>query len=658
MLQLSSKTSKLTPLILSLTVIAFISQSYGQMPEAYIQFEQTTQKLLSPIAKLMEPGESTLPLIGPASDHDQMADDLESFSRPCLLASLWLQSTPIPEEHDTVGLDREEIAKWIRNALVLGTDPESPKFWGHLRNYHQHGVEMAIITMSLEVAKEQLWNPLSDKERQQVAHWLKSMRGSARYWNNHLFFGILTIEFLRNNGFEEPEDQALINHMFRQLESMHQGDGWFMDGSNQSFDHYNAYAFHTYGMWWSLNYGHTNPERAKRWLDWSRMFVKDYTHFYAASGENLAYGRSITYRFNGLGVFGLAAKHELDSVPLGEMRRICRKNLEFFMDQPITQEQGCLSLGWTDAFPEMVEPYSCAGSPYWASKGLMMMTLPPSHPFWTAEEQPYPSERGEFIHTIDAPGFVLRGIDGEVELLNAGSNISSSHVKRYGSANWGRTSYRTGNGFNIAPDVAFYPYDAALTVASADGKKRYGRNSTFPTHIGDDYVSYMYSFGQREDPFITQVKTILWWNKGWTLAFNKISSQSPSVFNFGGHSIGSYDATRLTSETNGLYTSTVSDKRSVVLQNVTGFSKIKYRERLSEESPRLNIRYPFHKVPVLESKVLSGEKIILAALMWTGNSSDESSPWSLKSSSKGRWVLEHDFLPDWIITHHDLPALD
>lgn len=626
------------------------------MNDAYIQFEQTTQKLVRPLVALMQPGESTLPIAGPASDHDKMADELESFARPCLLVALWLQSTPVPELQDHIGLDREKVAIWMREALVLGTDPDSPKFWGHLRNYHQHGVEMAIITMSLEVAKDQLWEPLSEGEKQQVANWFKSMRGSARYWNNHLFFGVLTLEFLRNNGFEEPEDGALIDHMFKQLEGMHQGDGWFMDGSNQSFDYYNAFAFHTYGMWWSLKYGHTNPERAKRWLSWSESFVKDYAHFFAASGQHVAYGRSITYRFNALSVFGLAAKHELNVLPCGEMRRICRKNLEFFIAQPITQEQGCLSMGWTDEFQAMVEPYSCAASPYWASKGLLMMMLPPTHPFWTEEEAPYPAERGDFAYAIETPGFVLRGIDGEIELLNAGSNIAFGSIKRYGSANWGRDSYRSGHGFNITYDPAFTPLDGALTVASSDGKQRYGRNSTFPTHVGTDYLSYMYSYGLREDPFITQIKSTVFWNKGWTLCVNRVSSQSPSVFTFGGHSIGSTNPDALLSQTAELYTKTQSEDRAVVLQSVVGFSKLNYEERLSDDSPRLNIRNPYHKVPLLRSEEVSGDNLVLAALMWTGTSDQEATPWRIKSAADGVWILEHDHLSDWAIEHRNLTA--
>ncbi|MCH6256523.1 DUF2264 domain-containing protein [Puniceicoccaceae bacterium K14] len=656
---LTSQTKSGLFFCLSLIATAFASNpKASELPEAYIQFEQTTQELVRPLVALMEPGESTLPMIGPASDHDLMADELESFSRPCLLTALWLQSTPVPTDRDAIGLDREEVAKWVRDALVLGTNPESPKFWGHLRNYHQHGVEMAIITLSLEVAKEQLWEPLTESEKQQIADWLKSMRGSARYWNNHLFFGVLTLEFLRNNGFEEPEDAALLDYMFRQLETMHQGGGWFIDGSNQSFDHYNAYAFHTYGMWWALKYGHNNPERTKRWLAWSKAFVKDYAHFFAASGQHIAYGRSITYRFNALGVFGLAAKHELDSIPYGEMRRICRKNLEFFMSHPITQEQGCLSLGWTDEFPEMVEPYSCAASPYWASKGLMMMMLPPSHPFWTEDEKPYPAERGDFVHAIKAPGFVLRGIDGEIELLNAGSNISLGNVRRYGSANWGRVSYRTGNGFNITHDASFTPFDAALTVASSDGKQRYGRNSTFPIHVGTDYISYMYSYGLREDPFITQIKSTLFWNEGWTLCLNRVSSQSPSVFNFGGYSIGSNDPSSLVSKTTELYSIASSEERSVAVQNLSGFTSLAYEERLDNKTPRLNIRNPYHKVPVLRSDEISGDNLTLAALMWTGVSKEESTPWKVKSGAKGHWILEHESLPDWEIQHSDLPRID
>ena len=44
-------------------------------------------------------------------------------------------------------------------------------------------------------------------------------------------------------------------------------------GINQAYDHYNAYAFHFYGLMWTHLHGAMEPARALRWRDWAKLFV-------------------------------------------------------------------------------------------------------------------------------------------------------------------------------------------------------------------------------------------------------------------------------------------------------------------------------------------------------------------------------------------------
>ena len=77
-----------------------------------------------------------------------------------------------------------------------------------------------------------------------------------------------------------------------------------------------------------------------RWKDWAAAFLKDYMHFFAASGENPPFGRSICYRFAASAPFGLAEFCGVSAIPPGQARRICTRNLDFFLRHPIQQEQG------------------------------------------------------------------------------------------------------------------------------------------------------------------------------------------------------------------------------------------------------------------------------------------------------------------------------
>lgn len=648
-----------TPLlILGLCLPALAQASNTQLPKAYIEFGQMAEELIAPLVPLMDSERSNFFMEGLPSDHGIMADELEAFTRPTLLLALWLQMEPLPDEARAHSFTKEEVAAWFRAALLNGTDEEHPAYWGHLLNYHQHGVEMSILTMSLTVAREWVWDPLTTDEQAQVLEWLGEIRGNARYWNNHIFFSILTIEFLRSVGDEQPGDQASIDYMFELLESMHLGGGWFKDGTNESFDHYNAYAFHTYGLWWSWKYGHTNPERAERWRAWSTQFIPDYTHFFSATGEHLPYGRSITYRFNSLGVFGLAPQVGLEAVPYGEMRRISRKNLEFFLSSPITQSQGLLSVGWSDQFQAVAEPYTCPGSPYWAAKGLFVLSIPPEHAFWSAPEQPYPAERGDFSRVIGAPRFVLEGVGGEVQLLNAGSQVSRGGGARYGHWKWSKLSYRTGLGFLVAEDFTQYPVDAQLTVSPEGFDFRYGRRATLPVVAKDGHVAFVYALGNRSDEaqFNAPVRSDVYTNGEWVLAVHRVKSFVPAEFFQGSFALGS-DSPDFEKSTSGdNYALVSSDEGGVSIQGIAGYSSTIWDERLDESTSRLHLTKDYHVTPVLQAEMATGERI-LAALYWAGRDEGNGQPWEVVTTDEGDWKFHHPVLGGWHVQDANLPEL-
>ncbi len=135
-----------------------------------------------------------------------------------------------------------------------------------------------------------------------------------------------------------------------------------------------------------------------------------------------------------------------------------------------------MSLGWTDEFPALTEAYSCAGSTYWAAKGLAPLLLGPDNPFWTESERPLPSEEGDSTHAIPQIGMVIRSVRGEVELLNAASSICGGNTT-FGAYKWGKLSYRTGIGMEVKPKDGPYPLDASLTAEAADGAL-FGRQSS------------------------------------------------------------------------------------------------------------------------------------------------------------------------------------
>jgi hypothetical protein len=257
--------------------------------DPYAWWRSAAESLLEPLSKLMKDGKADLPLRGQPSNHGPQADRLESFARPCLLAAHWLASEPTAGEK----LSRSQIAEWFRQGLVIGTTPGSAQYWGPTANHHQHTVEMAALTLALQAARSHLWDPLTKTERDQVARWFASIRGAGLHRNNHMFFNVMTLAFLTQEGYGRQADMPVMRHLLDVIESMAVGGGWFIDGMNETVDYYQAYAFHYYGPWWAKLYGHSDRKRANRWKNWLEEFLEDYVHFFATSGENPPFGRSM-----------------------------------------------------------------------------------------------------------------------------------------------------------------------------------------------------------------------------------------------------------------------------------------------------------------------------------------------------------------------------
>ena len=632
------------------------------LPSAYRHWQLAARRLLEPLAALMAPGHADLDIHGAPSDHDRQADRLESFARPLVLAAFFLQSEPESNSaasSSTPSDDRafrDRIAQWFRAGLVAGTNPASPQTWGPDASYHQHHVEMGLMAIGLQLAARDLWEPLTETERTQVLRWFATCRGSGIVNNNHLFMSVHILEFLGKHGAARRTDRAVIDAHLNQLETMHRGGGWFEDGINQAFDHYNAYAFHFYGLMWARLHGRGDAARAQRWRDWARLFVRDYQHFFAATGELPAFGRSITYRFNCLNVFGLALAEGCTDLAPGMLRRLCTRNLDFFLSRPIYQDQGCLAPGFTDRFDKIVEPYSAPASPYWAAKGFAPLLLPPTHAFWNDPEQPLPAERAEgFVHVMRAPGLVTRNTPtGDVEILNGGSMVGNTQL-RYGPWKWSKLSYRTGVHFTYAfPEITNVSLDSALTQQVDDGRI-FGRHSTVVLEMDEQHLGYSYNLGFKTGQVNTSVETFVFWRAGWLLQVHRVEPRQPVVLRVGGFALP------LTTEgaaAPALLTYFAPDSRGTALQPLLGFVASEWDTRLDAATERRHVAAPYHVTPVLKTDRIAASGIAqLAALSWSGSDQTEASPWKIVSGAAGAWQLAHPKLGRWEIAHWSLPAL-
>lgn len=630
------------------------------LPSSYRHWQKSAEKLLRPLLSLMRPGYSEIPLRGSESDHDANADRLEAFARPCLLAALWMQSA---EE----GLDLElksKLAEWFRQALVIGTSPQSENYWGPNTNYHQNGVEIGLLVCALVMAESDLWSPLSESEKQQVGHWVASNRGTGHHWNNHMFFGVLALEFLKKIGMARRSDQQAIDYWFDEMETMYRGGGWFMDGMNQSYDHYNAYAFHFYGLLWTHLFGTDQPERSQRWIGWAKEFLDEYQYVFSANGEHPAFGRSITYRFNASAPFSLACLLNVSPMSNGCARRLCTRNLDFFLTKPVYQEQGALGIGWTDVFPEIAEKYSCAGSVYWAAKAFVTLLLPPEHAFWNDPEEPLPAEKSNYVRPQAKAGLIFRATGGEVEILNAGCEITPVNMAKFGPWKWGKLAYRSGVGFQIGHQdefygkvAGYYSVDGGLTLKAGSDNRVHGRHYTLPLEIDADHFACSYALGDKVDQLLAVVESYVWWKRDWLFQFHWIDSYQVGELTLGGYALAAEHPEQLSKQTKELAQVAVAkDGRFSIFQPVLGNFENGWDERLSEEVRRSHLQGPFHLTP-LGRRAVGAETVMLAAFVSTGNAEPTPALWKVIEQKAGCWVFEHPQEGRWQISHSILPEI-
>ena len=629
----------------------------GTIPVAYRQWQERARGLIEPLHRLMQPGKAGIAIAGRASGNGLLSDRLESFARPLLLSSFYLQSVPEddPVSGPRLAAFREDLALRFREGLLAGSDPKSPEYFGPDGNYAQQHVEMGLVAIALQMAASDLWDPLSQGQKHQVAQWLESLRGNGCVDNNHYFMAIHVLEFLHQRGYGRGSDLIVADEFLDRLDAMHRGGGWFQDGINQTFDHYNAYAFHFYGLWWSRLYGQRDPARARLFRDRARSFVADYEHFFAASGEHPAFGRSITYRFNAINVFGMALAEGCCDLPPGRLRRLCTRNIDFFLSRPIRQSQGCLSMGWLDTFEPITESYSCAASPYWAAKGLAPLLVPPSHPFWSDPEIPLLSESTDYARVIRPAGLVVRSTGGEVEILNAGSQISHFNV-RYGTWKWSKTAYRTGTGFTVVvPAEAHWSADNAVTMQLGDGRV-FGRHATVALRMDENHLSYSWTLGPMAEGVSTAMETTLWWKAGWILQLHRFDPRQPCVLRVGGYSTAHKDPAAFTLENEGSVMSAWAGGKGSVLQGIVGVSGSQWDRRLDESTARIHLMAPYHATPMMVTGQVDRPGC-LAVLAWAGSDRAEAQSWKILSGTATNWTLSHPTLGSWHLSHEDLPGL-
>lgn len=344
-------------------------------------FEALMHKILQPLLPLYSPGGALLQLGDTGVTYPRRTIGMEGFSRPLwALAPYWLG-----------GGQPGPFAEVYRRGLAAGADPDGPEYWGSPGDYDQLFVEMAAIACAILEVPAVVWEPLAENEKQNLARWLNTINTHELPHCNWLFFRVLVNLALDSVGM--PCDLAQMERDLDEIDSWYVGDGWYTDGTpavKPQRDYYIPWALQYYGVLYSVFAAQRSPARAERFRRRALEFGRQFAFWFDENGAALPYGRSLGYRFGQCAFYSACVFAGLEPLPLPVMKGIIVRNLQWWMEKPIFDRDGVLTIGYTYPQLYMSERYNAPGSPYWGMKSFVVLALPADHPFWSAEAAPLP----------------------------------------------------------------------------------------------------------------------------------------------------------------------------------------------------------------------------------------------------------------------------
>lgn len=330
-------------------------------------------------------------------------------------------------------------------AIKRGTDPQSSAYWGDTSPYDQRLVEMAAYGLGLALLQDRFTAYFSAVELHNLHRWLNQITEAQMPDSNWNYFAIMVQLGFKRAGL--PYDRQAIERRFEMMEAYYLGDGWYSDGPGRPKDYYISMAFHFYGLIYATLNDRGDPERAAILRERATLFARDFIYLSAADGASVPFGRSLTYRFAMVAFWSGVAFAGLDVFSPGVVKGVILRHLRWWLEKPIFDRDGILTLGFAYPNLAMCEDYNSPGSPYWALKVFLILALPADHPFWLADEQPLPVL--DEVHIIAPAHQVLQHSERSqhVVMLTSGQLELNNYVNT--DAKYTKFAYSSRFGFTI-----------------------------------------------------------------------------------------------------------------------------------------------------------------------------------------------------------------
>lgn len=310
---------------------------------------------------------------------------MEAFGRLISGIAPWLE---LPDDDSKESQIRKRLRLQTQQSLAHAVDPDSPDYlyWGTPTS-RQPLVDAAFIAQGLLYAPKSLWQNLDEKTKERIIHEFTKIRDLKPHDSNWLLFAAMIETFLLK--VDKPFDAFRIDNAIDKIKGWYIGDGWYTDGKNFGFDHYNAYVIHPMlidVLKHNVDKGRRTKEEYEQAYKRMQRYSTYLERYISPEGTYLVVGRSSTYRMATFQPLLKVALEKMlpDTLTNGQVRSAITTVMKNVFIPTTFNKEGWLTLGLVgDKQIDIADTYSNTGSMYITSTVFLALGLPVNDAFWT-----------------------------------------------------------------------------------------------------------------------------------------------------------------------------------------------------------------------------------------------------------------------------------
>jgi hypothetical protein len=495
-----------------------------------------------------------------------------------------------------------ELYRFVTDGIIAGTNPESKNFWGSdLDDYDQLFVEMGSLGAFLIETKENFWDSLSIKEKNNIYGWLNQINNHEIPHTNWLFFRILVNSFFKSA--ELLVDEELFKSDLKEVNEYYIDHGWYFDGYINQIDYYIPFAMHYYGLLYGKLVGEFDVENKAKFDSRAMLFANQFKNWFTANGAALPFGRSQTYRFAQSAFWDVLAFSDVKvpGLSMGQIKHLALNNLRYWFKLPIFSTDGFLTVGYGYQNLVMAEGYNAPGSPYWAFKDFILLALPDDHPFWDAIEEEVQFDQKDY--QVEPRMLLVHGDGGqELQAFTAGQH---SHEHAHASAKYEKYVYSTTFGFSVPKAQVLLKqgaFDSTLAISET--------GSNYQTVYGyHDYeVNQDFVYGDWKPLPEVDIRTYIVPCYPWHVRIHKIKTNRHLFLADGGFAVPADNSNTSTLDKGVYQVSSVGLSGAVSIKG-------EFEAEILNVEPNTNMLFERSVIPTLTKEIDAGEYTLITAFI-------------------------------------------